>query len=134
MSVPNQRRIVVKRFSDKARSDYFKISNKSLEIAMFHLKGNQFKLYCYLCDNSNGYSFDLYPCDFQRKANVSYDTYKACFKALQDKGFLVPSKNSNNTFMFLEESKLGLKLPDKNDMIVSLDESDFEIEKRTNYT
>lgn len=31
---------------------------------MYNLKGNTFKLYCYLADNKNGYEMDLYPCDF----------------------------------------------------------------------
>lgn len=61
--------------SEKATKDFFKISNRNLYTALYNLKTNSFKLYCYLCDNANGYEFDLYSCDFERIANVSPDTY-----------------------------------------------------------
>ncbi len=102
---------------------------------MFNLKGNAFKLYCYLCDNSNGYSFDLYPIDFQRKANVSYDTYIKSFNILREKGYLLPSNKSKNTFLFVEESEIAEQIPEKEDtIIVSIDEEEFEIERSNNFS
>jgi len=65
---------------------------------MYNLKGNAFKLYCYLCDNANGWEFDLYPCDFIRVANVSKDTYYSAFKELVKLGYLKESKIRKNVF------------------------------------
>ena len=135
MSVANQRKILVKRSSESVRKDFFKISNKNLETAMYNLKGNAFKLYCYLCDNRDGYIMELYPIDFQRKANVSYDTYIKSFNILKKKGYLLPSKTSKNTFMFVEASEIAEDIPEKQEtVIISLDEEEFEIEKDKDFT
>ena len=112
MSVPNQRRIIVMRTTEAVRKDYFKISNANLRLAMYNLKGNAFKLYCYLCDNKNQWELDLYPCDFQRVANVSADTYRSAFKQLVDKGYL--------------ESKTAKPIPIEEDEIEVLDQEEFE--------
>lgn len=135
MSVANQRKILVKRSSESVRKDFFKISNKNLETAMYNLKGNAFKLYCYLCDNKDGYTMELYPIDFQRKANVSYDTYIKAFNLLKEKGYLLPSKTSKNTFMFVEASEIAEEIPEREDtVIISLDEEEFEIERNKDFT
>ena len=127
MSYPNQRKIKVKRYSERVQKDFFKISNRNLQIAMYNLKGNTFKLYCYLADNKNGYEMDLYPCNFQKIANVSYDTYKRSFNELLEKGFLLKHKSDSNIFMFVEESTLELDCPtDEDDCIESIREEDFE--------
>ncbi len=126
MSVPNQRKIIVKRTTDTVRKDYFKISNRNLRLAMYNLKGNAFKLYCYLCDNENGWDFDLYPCDFQRVANVSHDTYLSAFKQLVDKGYLKPSNTRKNVFQFVEEGKNAMPIPQQEDEIQTVDEAEFE--------
>ena len=97
---------------------------------MYNLKTNSFKLYCYLCDNANGYEFDLYSCDFERIANVSNDTYLKAFNDLKTKGYLVAHKSKKNTYLFLEESNKELPLPPKPDSIVSLSEEEFELEKK----
>ena len=101
---------------------------------MYNLKTNSFKLYCYLCDNSNGYEFDLYPCDFQRIANVSDDTYRKAFKDLLEKGYLVPHKEKKTTYMFLEESNKRLSPPPTADTIISMTEEEFELDKELNFT
>lgn len=134
MSYPNQRKIKVKRYTDKVQKDYFKISNRNLQIAMYNLKGNTFKLYCYLADNKNGYEMDLYPCDFQKIANVSYDTYKRSFNELMENGYLLKHKTDKNIFMFVEESILKLDCPTDNiDCIESINEEDFELDKTKNF-
>ena len=126
MSVPNQRRIIVMRTTEAVRKDYFKISNANLRLAMYNLKGNAFKLYCYLCDNKNQWELDLYPCDFQRVANVSADTYRSSFKQLVDKGYLVPSKTRKNVYQFVEESKTADPIPIEEDEIEVVDQEEFE--------
>lgn len=101
---------------------------------MHNLKPNSFKLYCYLADNAQGYELDLYPCDFERIANVSYDTYKRSFAELIEKGFLIPHKERSNTFLFREESIIELVCPsDLVDTIESLKEDEFEAEAYSNF-
>lgn len=108
------------------RKDYFKISNTNLRLAMYNLKGNAFKLYCYLCDNRNQWEMDLYPCDFQRVANVSPDTYRAAFKQLVEKGYLRPSKTRKNVYQFVEESDTAEPIPTAADEIQVVGEEEFE--------
>lgn len=108
------------------RKDYFKISNANLRLAMYNLKGNAFKLYCYLCDNKNQWEMDLYPCDFQRVANVSADTYRSAFNQLVVKGYLRPSKARKNVYQFVEESELAVPVPEIEDEIQVVDEEEFE--------
>lgn len=134
MAVANQRKILVKRYTDTVKKDYFKISNRNLQIAMYNLKPNTFKLYCYLADNSQGYELDLYPCDFERVANVSYDTYKRSFNELLEQGFLIPHNDKPNVFLFREESKKKLHCPmDARDKIESLSEDEFDQEEKENF-
>ena len=97
---------------------------------MFNLKTNSFKLYCYLCDNSNDYTFDLYSCDFQRVANVSEDTYYKAFNTLVDKGYLIEHPEKKNTYLFLEESICKLQQPKRFDVIKPLNINEFELEKK----
>ena len=133
MSVPNQRKIIVKRTTDTVRKEYFKISNKNLRLAMYNLKGNAFKLYCYLCDNEDGWDFDLYPCDFQRVANVSHDTYLSAFKQLEEKGYLKQSNTRKNVYQFKEEGSKVSPIPQKQDEIQTIDETEFEELEETEF-
>lgn len=121
MSVPNQRKIYIKRDSDTARLNFFKVSNQNLFSAMHNLKSSTFKLWVYFADNSNGYSMDLYPVDFCKKANVSESTYKRAFQELIDKGYLKQSEKSNNMFLFKELSDIA----ESPDIIQSVNEEDF---------
>lgn len=102
---------------------------------MLNLKPNTFKLYCYLADNANGYELNLYPCDFEKVANVSYDTYKRSFEELVEKGFLLRHKDNNNLFLFTEESESNELLdPEKRwDKIESVSEEEFYYEKSKNF-
>lgn len=121
MSVPNQRKIYIKRDSDKARLNFFKVSNKNLLSAMYNLKPSAFKLWVYFADNTDGYSMDLYPVDFCKKANISESTYKRAFQELIDKGYLIQSKKSNNLFLFKELSDKA----ESPDVIQRVNEEDF---------
>ena len=69
---------------------------------MYNLKGNAFKLYCYLCNNEMGYTMDLYPCDFCNVANVSNDTYRSAFNELVEKGYLVNDADHKTVYHFME--------------------------------
>ena len=103
MSVPNQRKIYIKRDSDKARLNFFKVSNKNLLSAMYNLKPSAFKLWVYFTDN------------------ISESTYKRAFQELIDKGYLIQSEKSNNLFLFKELSDKA----ESPDVIQSVNEEDF---------
>ena len=128
MSVPNQKKILIQRSSDRVQRDFLKVSNESLEIAMYNLKGNAFKLWIYFADNKNGYSMDLYPVDFCTKARVSDSTYRRAFEELENKGFLIKSNKQKNLYLFREVS-LSDEI-EKPDEINSIDTESFAELKR----
>ena len=128
MSVPNQKRIFIQRSSERAQKDFLKVSNESLEIAMYNLKGNAFKLWIYFADNKNGYAMDLYPVDFCTKAKVSDSTYRRAFEELENKGFLIKSNKQKNLYLFREVS-LSDEI-EKPDEINSIDTESFAELKR----
>lgn len=128
MSVPNQKKILIQRTSEKDRANFLKVSNTNLETAMYNLTANAFKLWIYFVDNKNGYSMDLYPIDFCTKAQVSDSTYRRAFKQLQEKGYLVKSKIQTNLYLFKEEScNSCIRALDE---VKSIDTSDFEQVKK----
>ena len=128
MSVPNQKKILIERTSVNAIKDFLKVSNESLETAMYNLKGNAFKLWIYFADNKNGYSMDLYPVDFCTKARVSDSTYRRAFEELENKGFLIKSNKQKNLYLFREVS-LSDEI-EKPDEINSIDTESFAELKR----
>ena len=123
MSVPNQKKILIERTSEKVMKDYLKVSNDSLEIAMYNLKGNAFKLWIYFADNKNGYAMDLYPVDFCTKAKVSDSTYRRAFEELEKKGYLIKSSKQDNLYLFREVS-LSDEI-EKPDEVNSIDTESF---------
>lgn len=122
MAVPNQRKIIIERTSDKVQKDFFKVSNDSLEEAMFNLSNNEFKLWVYLADNAHGYQLDLYPVDFCKTANLSISTYRRDFKKLIEKGYLIKSKKAKDVYLFKEKSDKV----NKPDVIMSMSTADIE--------
>jgi len=130
MSVPNQKKILIERSSESVRKNFFKVSNESLQEAMYNLDANAFKLWIYFADNANGYSMDLYPCDFITTANVSDDTYRRAFKKLEKKGYLIASTKVKNLYIFKEISDSAEK-PVKADVINSVDKVTLEEIKKT---
>ncbi len=133
-SYPNQRIIKVKRYSEKARANYLKIANTSLELAMYNLKGNAFKFYIWLADNSDGYTFTLYPVKFWKKAKISYDCYLSAFDELVKKGYLLKHKEKSNIYLFKEVSDIAEPLPEVEDKIESISEDEFDYEENMNFT
>ena len=122
MSVPNQKRIYIERVSDTVRKDFLKVSNQSLNLAMYNLKPSTFMLWIYFTDNANGYTLDLYPVDFCNKTGLSDSTYRRAFKELVDKGYLLEHRTMKNTYMFRQISDYA-EAPDQ---INSINEKDFE--------
>lgn len=128
MSVPNQKKILIQRSSENCRKDYLKVSNDSLETAMYNLKPNTFKLWIYFADNANGYSMDLYPIDFCVKANVSDSTYRRSFEELEEKGYLIHSDIQKNLYLFKQIS--DSRRLEKPDLINTIDTKNFEEAKK----
>ena len=128
MSVPNQKKILIERTSVNAIKDFLKVSNDNLEIAMYNLKGNAFKLWIYFADNKNGYAMDLYPVDFCTKAKVSDSTYRRAFEELEKKGYLIKSSKQDNLYLFKEVS-LSDEI-EKPDEVNSIDTESFAELKR----
>ena len=126
MSVPNQKTIFIVRSSENARKDFLKVSNINLESAMFNLKGNAFKLWCYFADNANGYQLDLYPVKFCSMADVSRSTYDRAFDELEEKGYLMKSKVMKNMYLFNEVSSIAKKP----DVVKSVEEKDIDSIKK----
>lgn len=105
MSVPNQKKIIIERSSDTVKANYLKVSNESLNLAMYNLKPSAFMLWTYFCDNQNGYMLELYPIDFINKSKLSRSTYDRAFNELEEKGYLIKSHNKKNLYLFNEQSK-----------------------------
>ena len=130
MSVPNQKMILIQRARESvyAQKDYLKVANNILEVAMYNLKGNSFKLWVYFTDNAEGYTMDLYPVDFCTKAKVSDSTYRRAFEDLLEKGYLRQSDKDSNVYIFYEVSDSDkIEYPDK---VNSLDTDNFKELKR----
>lgn len=122
MSVPNQKKIYIKRDSDNARKDYLKVSNDNLQEAMYNLKPSTFMLWIYFADNANGYAMDLYPVDFMSVTGLSKSTYERSFKELEEKGYLLKSQKQKNMYLFQERSEKA----NNRDEIETLSENEFE--------
>ena len=122
MSVPNQKKIYIERSSDNARKDFLKVSNQSLNEAMYNLKPSTFMLWVYFTDNANGYALDLYPVEFCSKTGLSDSTYRRAFKQLEEKGYILKHKSKDNIYMFRQISDIANKL----DLINSIDKADFD--------
>lgn len=78
---------------NKAQADkynpYCIINAAALQKAMSTLKPNTFKLWAYLSANQNEYEFAFSSSDFRGAAHMSYNTYKAAWQELKDKGYLI---------------------------------------------
>lgn len=105
MSVPNQRKIIIERESLGCTKDFFKVSNKNLQLAMYNLKPSTFMLWIYFADNTNGYVFDMYVVDFMNKTGLSRSSYNRAFEELTEKGYLIKSHKQSNWYLFKEKSE-----------------------------
>lgn len=121
MSVPNQKKIFIKRDSDNVRVDYLKVSNDNLHAAMYNLSSSGFMLWIYFVDNANGYNMELYPVDFMSVTGLSDSTYRRAFKELEEKGYLIKSPVKRNYYLFKEKSDTA----DSRDEVETLDTDTF---------
>lgn len=125
MSVPNQRIIYIRRNTENAKRNYFKIGHEPLNKASADLSGNAFKLYIYLANNCDKYRLELSSKHFVMWSNTSDSTYDRVFKELKDKGYLIQSKDKKNIYVFIEESTTYYERH-KEDIFVFNDEAEAE--------
>ena len=97
---PNQKTIKVNKESSDKINLYAKYNINALQVAMSSLKGETFKLWCYLNKNQNNYTFALSKVDAINWGIGSKSSYDRGIAELIEKGYLV--KISGNTYYFYE--------------------------------
>ena len=102
-TVANQKTVVMQ----KAQSDkdhlYSIFNLEALQVAMIELKGETFKLWCYINKNQKGHTFALSKVDAIKWGIGSKSSYDRAVKELIEKGYLV--ETSSNHFNFYELPK-----------------------------
>lgn len=99
---PNQRKISIHKGSCDNGELYTKIGIQSMNHAMKDLNGNAYKMWCYLAQNQNKYSFWLSPVDVCNVTKMSESTYHRAFKELVDKLYLSRNTKKRNRYDFYE--------------------------------
>ena len=110
-SVENQKTIRVEKEQANKENPYSIYNLNALKAAMQDLKGETFKLWCYLDKNQNGYTFALSKVDALNWGIGSKSSYDRGIKELIEKGYLV--KVSGNIYNFYE-------LPKEEKMIITI--------------
>lgn len=117
----NQRTIIIRRDTDNATKNYFKVSNNSLYDAMGRLDEKGFILWVYLASNKNKYQLDLSSADFCKKSGLSDSSYRRAFTELEQLGYLKPLKENKQLYLFCEMSDVQ---PDR---IKTLSEDEIDL-------
>lgn len=100
VSFPNQLRIVVKKSKIDKRRGYSITDKLDEEIAAQMLNAGAFKLWRYCARNADGYSFWLSPKAVEKE--IKKDQYYKARNELVEKGYLTPTKEGSNIFIFKE--------------------------------
>lgn len=100
-TVPNQKTITVQKEKCDKQNLYATYNLEAFQNAMIDLKGETFKLWCYLGKNQNGYEFALSKVDALNWGVGSKSSYDRAVKELIEKGYLV--ETSPNHFDFYEQ-------------------------------
>ena len=103
VTVPNQKTIEVNKEKCNKDNLYGMFNLDALHAAMINLKGEAFKLWCYLNKNQTGYKFALSKVDAISWGVGSKSSYDRAVKELTEKGYLV--ETSRNHFDFYEMPK-----------------------------
>ena len=102
MSYSNQKIVRIgNREKRDAQHIYSTMNIKAMQEAMMELKGETFKLWCYLNKNQEGYQFELSQKECE-KWGIKKDTYYAAVKKLVELGYLVPIEEGSNIYVFFE--------------------------------
>lgn len=110
-SVPNQKTIRIEKEQANKDNPYAIYNLNALKAAMLDLKGEAFKLWCYLDKNQNGYTFALSKVDALNWGIGSKSSYDRAVKELIEKGYL--ENVSGNSYNFYE-------LPKEEEMIITV--------------
>lgn len=102
-SNPNQKIITTAKEKSDADNLYSIFNLNALQYAMIDLKGESFKLWCYINKNQDGYKFSLSAVDAVKWGIGSRSSYNRAVKELQEKGYLV--ETAHNKFTFYELPK-----------------------------
>lgn len=102
-SVPNQKTIRIEKEQASKDNPYAIYNLNALKTAMLTLKGEAFKLWCYLDKNQNGYTFALSKVDALNWGIGSKSSYDRAVKELIEKGYLV--NITGNSYNFYELPK-----------------------------
>lgn len=102
-SVPNQKTIRIEKEQANKENPYSIYNLNALKSAMLELKGEAFKLWCYLDKNQNGYTFALSKVDALNWGIGSKSSYDRAVKELIEKGYLV--NITGNSYNFYELPK-----------------------------
>ena len=100
---PNQKTIKVQKEVSNKQNLYAIYNLEALNNAMIDLKGETFKLWCYLNKNQNNYTFALSRVDAIKWGIGSKSSYDRAIKELIEKGYLV--ETSPNHYDFYEMPK-----------------------------
>lgn len=103
-TVANQK--TVKTIKEKCSKEnlYGMYNLDALQAAAINLKGEAFKLWCYIGKNQNGYIFALSKVDAMRWGIGSKSSYDRAVKELIEKGYLV--NTGGNNYDFIEYPKV----------------------------
>lgn len=115
-TVANQKTVnVVKAESNK--DNYYCITNlDALRMAMINLKGETFKLWCYLNKNQNGYTLALSKVDAISWGIGSKSSYDRAVKDLIEQGYLVEtSKGHYDFYEYPKEEVIEITINNSNE-------------------
>lgn len=104
-TVANQKTIKTNKEKCDKSNPYTMTNLNALQCAMIDLKGEAFKLWCYMSKNQDGYTFALSAVDAIKWGIGSRSSYDRAVKELVEKGYLVETSPSHFDFYELPPSE-----------------------------
>lgn len=102
---PNQKTIHIEKEQCDKNNLYALYNLNALQSAMLDLKGETFKLWCYLNKNQNGYTFALSKVDALNWGIGSKSSYDRAIAELIQKGYLVNTQGNSYNFYELPKGE-----------------------------
>ena len=93
---PNLKTVIIKA-PDKAEKEFVWIEKEDLYKASKFLTPAQLLVYIDMCGNKDGWKYDFYPAHFVKHYNISKETARSAFKALEAAGYIT-EKDGNYYF------------------------------------
>lgn len=104
-TVPNQKTIKTQKAVSDKEHLYGIYNLEALQTAMIALKGESFKLWCYLNKNQSGHTFGLSKVDAIKWGIGSASSYNRAVADLIEKGYLVETSSNHYDFYELPEEE-----------------------------